>query len=123
MRDIKFRAWNKNLKQLRRVVLLDVTTCDVNVEDVEGLGYRPGWDSSHVELMQFTGTRTYEDVEIYEGDIIEFQLRESGKRYRSEVVFIEGSFMADMATHLSTAMYVKVLGNIYEHPGLLKESQ
>lgn len=131
MREIKYRAWHKQEKRMYEVIEL---TWDRNYPGkISSMGLVPLDKNglhcitrplTHVAcenyvLAQFTGVRTYEDTEIYEGDIIEFQLYEPGKRYRREVAFIEGCFMADMATRLSTAMYVKVISNTWENPELL----
>ena len=60
-REIKFRAWHKEAKEMF-------------IED--GIKYRFGeclkflWEKQPVEVMQYTGLKDCKGVEIYEGDIV-----------------------------------------------------
>ena len=71
MREIKFRAWNKQTRRMEEVK-------QINLFDDEMLNGRLVWYSlRHAELLQYTGLQDKNGKEIYEGDII-FSVNENG---------------------------------------------
>jgi uncharacterized phage protein (TIGR01671 family) len=69
MREIKFRAWDKENKKMVLPIALDN----------EGRGIRPGyqwWSANnnllHAPVMQYTGLHDKNGKEIYEGDILKW---------------------------------------------------
>jgi uncharacterized phage protein (TIGR01671 family) len=123
---IKFRAWNKKCLSMHEVIILTKhsVTCrpEKFLENPIVLGYK------EFELMQFTGLKDKNNIEVYVGDIIE---SDSGLKY--DVRFGEWSgsigFYVDTKSALgdypigsdnyngiNTA--IKVIGNIYENPEL-----
>ena len=72
------------------------------------------------ELMQFTGFKDYNGVEIYEGDICKH------KEGTAVIIFWEGAFIFSKyythdysLTNFATCRTFEVIGNIYENPELL----
>jgi len=120
MREIKFRAWYEPTKEM----LLDVSVASV------GWIYKDGrFDTHNDYVMQYTGLKDKDGVEIYEGDIVytgglncvaEWLIGEARFHLRRQ-----GIQSIPQSTHLDNvhkAQY-KVIGNIYENPELLKEAE
>ena len=121
MRTIKFRAWDKERKEMYY--------SDFRV-DFNGRifwwkseeGYEDWRHDDTVELMQYTGLEDKNGKEIYEGDIVKDEIR------RWEVCWEQarGQFMRKALkakvplSERQIKMYkVKVIGNVYENPELL----
>ncbi|WP_300562729.1 YopX family protein [Companilactobacillus sp.] len=71
MREIKFRAWDKDMERI--VNVLDIDLKDKWVQ----LDVTYDWDKfDDVELMQYTGKTDENGVDIYDGDVVEVDIQE-----------------------------------------------
>ncbi|WP_238899342.1 YopX family protein [Clostridium sp. YIM B02500] len=138
MREIKFRAKSSITNEWVYGGYYCMPDCRKD-EDRHIVVYQddmPGMQTKHEPvdintLGQYTGVKDYKDNEIYEGDIVRFfndvdYILKPGK---VEVCFNLGAFcmkhfkygtepLRDMEID---DMFIKVIGNIYENPELLKE--
>lgn len=134
MREIKFRIWDKENKVYYPSIW--------NVCFIFG-GIRFAWDDyensdgetmitdlpkDSFELMQYTGLKDKNGIEIYEGDIIVKQNVISGKRCKEvewqykETGFFPFADSPDNCGHCGggeNPESYEVIGNIYQNPELL----
>ena len=117
MREIKFRCWVSSTKNM------------VEWKELEDHGdiYRLIKQPSAYPLMQFTGLKDINGVEIYEGDITAYEF--NGKIVTGEVLYkrdqfiINAPFGAYGKGIFGRASKPEVIGNIYENPELLEGNQ
>lgn len=123
MREIKFRAWDKEIEKMYPVLEIDFVE-----EWVRMYSKITGRHCNHLDdlvLMQFTGLEDKNGVEIYEGDIVHFKTLR-GKEYIGKVKSYEdaASFFVVVKEHymecLDAVYDLEVLGNIYENKELLE---
>ena len=122
----KFRAWDKNNKEMIswRYLLIGYILRNVFM--------RP--EMCGLELMQSTGLKDKNDVEIFEGDIVSVRNHPFQKTEKSGAgIEIDGDYAISWkegdltwcAGNLLLARlkpYVTVAGNIYENPELLEQA-
>jgi len=129
MRDIKFRAWDKNNKNLLKI--FDSTT--------QEYWFIPMWNKNF-EIMQYTGLKDRKGKEIYEGDILDFEdtdnkgrdfynraeLEFNKGRYEFKKFLIEDTYVEEEMHNSSNSDFIDIIkdsdvvGNIYENPELLE---
>ncbi|HEY9570045.1 MAG TPA: YopX family protein [Metalysinibacillus sp.] len=128
MRENKFRAWVKELGTLANVVAINFEIGKV-VLDIETEGtywwHTSTFDLKDVVLMQYTGLKDKNDVEIYDGDIVAIDFMDMDSQLKKGVVtFIECGYYVDTGNSLIPLFgeieTKEVLDNIYESPELLK---
>lgn len=109
MRVIKFRAWNKESQQMTEIFdLRDIAVTDgVHIVDTDS------------PIMQFTGFKDRDGVEIYEGDFLS-----DYTGWNNKLTPVDFSMKhTGHATHLCNGFEIhttkcKVVGNIYQNPEL-----
>ena len=108
MREIKFRFYGVNAKKMY-------------------LGESGRFNSNDLietqdwKVMQYTGLKDCNDVEIYEGDIIQdidYGIMECKYLHGSFVWYSKNGFNIKLMNYIPN---IEVIGNIYENPELLLE--
>ncbi|MDT2864662.1 YopX family protein [Vagococcus carniphilus] len=122
MGEIKFRAWDKDREMFLEPSNLIVSNGDIfeSFRDLED-----GTPERNSVLIQYTGLKDKNGIEIYEGDIYRYKywFNKNNFEYRYFAVCFEtidipyeGVFHG---YNLDTS-YIEVAGNIYENPELLE---
>jgi len=126
MREIKFRAWDKKENKMQQVVQIlyghEASNYPLSVDFFRSVKSRSIKD---IELMQYTGLKDKNGVEIYEGDIVmiyDARESESFPMFSEKVIFEKGKFMTEGEFDLyDTDNYsYELIGNIFENKELLK---
>lgn len=129
MREIKFRVWDRTDNRMWTAIQLDW------VSDSEALRcwVQKGQSSDHgvwldadeFALLQFTGLKDKNGVEIYQGDLMRYYkdvfvviFQEMNAAFEMAYVSESGVSMHTFRS-LSVAKFCEVVGNIYENPELL----
>lgn len=141
MREIKFRAWQKNHKKMGVVPKIEWNNEQIKcVKFDNGINCAPrfntygleDWSLDCLVLMQYTGLKDKNGVEIYERDVVKCQAIFGGKlkRFIGFVTFDVLNCCASIdgvkeyegkQEFLHRALRLEVIGNIYENPELLKD--
>lgn len=116
MREIKFKALDRNDSKIKKVLRIDFENELVLFE-----GEYAWVDFDNVELMQYTGLKDKNGKEIYEGDIVEENdsigiIAFYGCEFRIAWKVNKDFFNNSLYCHYK---FVEVIGNKYDNPELL----
>lgn len=126
-REIKFRAWHKKYEYMARVADINFNRERINLNAADIGSF------DNIELMQYTGLKDKNGVEIYEGDIVKangyiykviYWEEEAKYHLTSDYYDSDCSFgdVGDAFIKGNNGEYkdLEVIGNIYENPELLE---
>ena len=125
MRKIKFRAWNKQTKNIYRCTsIYDDGSCRIQDDSTN-----KHIEANNVILLQYTGLKDKNGVEIYEGDIVKepYYVDENNGFLILKVIFKEGEYLGEILNKKGFGLqrltiYKEVIGNIYENHELLNNN-
>ena len=114
MREIKFRAWDKDNKEM--------------LYELDNKGYHEDlmkpFDNldtkSYYEIMQFTGLFDKNGKEIYEGDIVGLSIQLKTRVKKLNVIV---EWKKELAGFVPRTLYKKhweILGNVYENKEMVE---
>jgi len=117
MREIKFRAWDVKRGEMRGGI--DNLMLDLAGNLYWQFGYREpemlDRDSrENFVVMQYIGFKDENGIEIYEGDVVEYEF--DGHLCRGAIIYNKNGFWLKNGY---IPYECKVIGNIHENPGIL----
>lgn len=143
MRDIKFRAWDTENKEMLKVQELDFEDTFYGGRlSIRVDMYNDYFDMEDMILMQYTGLKDKNGKEIYEGDIAKITEKKNILKHKvipMKPIIAEISWSEEYLAYILITTSVKdafenladyleeydieVIGNIYDNPELLEEGE
>ena len=123
MREIKFRAWDSSISEMVSNNCLSVVAGEPAYIMEQNDGSLVSSFRQDMILMQYTGLKDKNGVEIYEGDIVGIENENWIVEWcdAGTFVVIEPCSCSVISTmqYLDDGGVFKVIGNVYENPELL----
>ena len=130
MREIKFRCWDTENKQMLKVQELDFEDTFYGGRlSIRADMYNDYFDIEDMILMQYTGLKDKNGKEIYEGDIVKVF---TNKEWRiGKIIYEHSGFTIDVTDNKNLEYgrtsiiesLTEVIGNIYDNPKLLEKGE
>lgn len=133
MNNLKFRAWDKANKEMLKIEVLDFFFKEIRV--LKNNGSRFSTKFENVEIMQSTGLKDKNGVEIFEGDIVNcgylfngspFDELDEYEEEKGVVKFLNCGFNIKFKNDtnlfidiMESCEDIEVIGNIYENKELI----
>ena len=131
----KFRAWNTKSGRFAKdgELFLSIDSENYNLYSVDFDNFR--LENDNYILMQYTGLKDKNGVEVYEGDLVSFEDSDGGYEYQDLVINTGIVEYGDLGFYFTNRVavdmddfYIKdgrcdeveIIGNIYENPELLE---
>lgn len=132
----KFRAWDKVNKKLKQVYSIDFDE-NGEIQSIKDEYTKPNemyamFEIEYFELMQSTGLKDKNGIEIYEGDIVELKYPYD-KRIKTKGSIVWDNHKACFGISMKETTeqyelyrvtaenYLSVIGNVFENKNLLNE--
>ena len=121
MRDLKFRCYYDN--KMHKVRSLDFSYKKINLLGADIINFEDG------KIMQYTGLKDKNGVEIYEGDIV--KIKSNPLDMIGYIIYDEYDLAFELRDDENESQEclwyqeqeLEVIGNIYDNPELLKGEQ
>ena len=129
MNNLKFRAWDKANKEMLKIDVIDFFLEEIRVLENDGSCFSMKF--ADVEIMQSTGLKDKNGVEIFEGDIVAGKFYFAGVGYfdtgerevivrNKQILWENGKFLCSGFDLSEMNERIEVIGNIYENKELLE---
>ena len=130
MREIKFRVWDKKIKEYIvpeqfEILLLcsndkKTPVCNLNLSN----NIYDFYKAENIEVDMFTGLKDKYEKEIYEGDLVE--ISDSDDDIICQVKYEYGSFILEKGDYREELgnveeRFLEIVGNIFQNEELLEE--
>lgn len=131
----RYRAWDKENDRMvypsTDDVYFELTDDGINILDMSVEPFDDVFPHLDSALMQSTGLKDKNGVEVFEGDIVKVSNHPFQKKEDSAGIEIDGDYLIGWSDHSLTWLagdlllhqlkpYIEVIGNIYENPKLLE---